>query len=301
MQALYFCVPFREQLVQRRQRFKDREELRRNNDLRDIHVAQNGKNIANKNINSDSWYRYISRGFGGKGNSSERISSGVLSDMVIKTPQGERSTSSINSSPTIVSALSDLFDTIMSHKNRQGTIFPKEFMRVLHDSNGLFKGSQQQDAHEFLNFLLNNIAESTQKEPYRKSGIKSNNGTSCNTSIAKTSSEHCVNGANYNDGSPHDISVGSNRSGSASNFAASDRSWVHDIFQGVLANETKCLSCESVTSREESFLDLSLEISPNCSLSSCLRQFSAIETLRANDKFYCDVCCSLQVSSLYSL
>ena len=40
-----------------------------------------------------------------------------------------------------------------------------------------------------------------------------------------------------------------------------------------MVNETKCLECETVTSREEAFYDLSLEIEQNCSLTACLRNF----------------------------
>ena len=35
------------------------------------------------------------------------------------------------------------------------------------------------------------------------------------------------------------------------------KTWIHDIFQGHLTNQTKCLWCENVTSRDEAFLDLS--------------------------------------------
>ena len=47
--------------------------------------------------------------------------------------------------------------------------------------------------------------------------------------------------------------------------------WVHDIFQGTLTNETKCLSCETVRSKDEDFLDLSVDIDQNTSLTHCLR------------------------------
>lgn len=49
-----------------------------------------------------------------------------------------------------------------------------------------------------------------------------------------------------------------------------------------------------VTSRTEPFLDLSLEVLPNASITSCLRNFSVEERLARQDKFYCDKCCSLQ-------
>jgi hypothetical protein len=43
--------------------------------------------------------------------------------------------------------------------------------------------------------------------------------------------------------------------------------------QGRLVNETRCLQCETVTSREEVFMDLGLEIENNTSLTACLKQF----------------------------
>jgi len=76
--------------------------------------------------------------------------------------------------------------------------------------------------------------------------------------------------------------------------AAATRTWVHEIFQGILTNDTRCLECETVTQRSESFFDLSLEVEANTSVSSCLRTFSKIETLANLDKFFCDKCNCLQ-------
>ena len=72
------------------------------------------------------------------------------------------------------------------------------------------------------------------------------------------------------------------------------KTWIHDIFQGQLTNQTKCLWCENVTSRDEAFLDLSLDVEQNSSVSSCLRAFSGNELLGASDKFQCDACGGLQ-------
>lgn len=46
--------------------------------------------------------------------------------------------------------------------------------------------------------------------------------------------------------------------------------------QGRLVNETRCLQCETVTSREEVFMDLGLEIENNTSLTACLKQFRCV-------------------------
>lgn len=41
-------------------------------------------------------------------------------------------------------------------------------------------------------------------------------------------------------------------------------------------------------------MDLSIDVEMNSSITSCLRQFSASETLCHKNKYFCDVCCGLQ-------
>lgn len=84
-----------------------------------------------------------------------------------------------------------------------------------------------QDAHEFLNYLLNQMSEILEAQEKAAGAATS----------------------------------------------APVNTWVHNIFQGKLVNETRCMQCETITSREEVFMDLSLEIDQNCSLTSCLKQF----------------------------
>lgn len=69
---------------------------------------------------------------------------------------------------------------------------------------------------------------------------------------------------------------------------------MHRLFEGVLTSETRCLTCETVSSRDEAFLDLSIDIEQNSSVTACLRQFSASEMLCQKNKFFCDGCCDLQ-------
>lgn len=69
---------------------------------------------------------------------------------------------------------------------------------------------------------------------------------------------------------------------------------VHRLFEGTLTSETRCLTCETISSRDESFLDLSIDIDQNSSVTACLRQFSASEMLCQRNKFFCDGCCGLQ-------
>lgn len=75
------------------------------------------------------------------------------------------------------------------------------------------------------------------------------------------------------------------------------KNWCTEIFQGTITNETKCFSCETVTSKDETFLDLSIDIPPGesaYSLTYSLNNFSKLEILSHQNKFYCNTCLSLQ-------
>jgi hypothetical protein len=70
--------------------------------------------------------------------------------------------------------------------------------------------------------------------------------------------------------------------------------WIHELFQGILVNETKCLNCETSSSKEENFLDLSVDVEQNTSISHCLQEFSNMEMLCGECKYYCETCSSKQ-------
>jgi hypothetical protein len=74
-------------------------------------------------------------------------------------------------------------------------------------------------------------------------------------------------------GQPQQLQPNGQPPGSSPQQPQQQPTWVHDIFQGWLVSETRCLQCETITRREESFMDLSLEIDHNTSLTSCLKQF----------------------------
>lgn len=141
-------------------------------------------------------------------------------------------------------ALKDMFESMIENKSTIGVVSPQYFMYKLKEKNYLFRqNNMHHDAHEFFNYLINEIIESLNKEI----GIENN--------------------------------------------------WCNNIFQGLITNETKCLSCEAVTSKHETFLDLSVDIPPGegaYSLNHSLNNFSKQETLTNQNKFYCNTCSSLQ-------
>lgn len=143
----------------------------------------------------------------------------------------------------------------------------KGFLAALRRENVLFDSTAHQDAHEFLNFMLNQIGEHLGKIDEQKRQQEA-------AERGQVEEQQVAVRHRY-PGEPQDTQV-------------------HRLFEGTLTNETRCLTCEAVTSRDECFLDLSIDIEHNTSVTACLRQFSASETLRSRNKFFCDGCSGLQ-------
>ncbi|KAH0853269.1 LOW QUALITY PROTEIN: hypothetical protein HID58_093354 [Brassica napus] len=163
-----------------------------------------------------------------------------------------------DSEENLMTCLADLFSQISSQKKKTGVIAPKRFVQRLKKQNELFRSYMHQDAHEFLNYLLNEVVDILEKEA--KATTKPERETSSSSSpekIANGPKAPLANGV-------HKEPV---------------VTWVHNIFQGILTNETRCLRCETVTARDETFLDLSLDIEQNSSITSCLKNFSSTEEL----------------------
>jgi ubiquitin carboxyl-terminal hydrolase 12/46 len=206
---------------------------------------------------------------------------------------------------TLLTCLRDLFNQMTSHKKRVGTIGPKNFVRKLKEENIMFRGLTQQDAHEFLNYTINEISDLLRRDDERAAKLVKDGQLPPTDGLVEPTPPV---------------------SGDAEAAARKRRTWVHDVFGGVLTNETRCLTCECITRRyarprilfrasplgliggllsngmpsvlhvrrDEDFLDLSVELTPNSSITHCLKSFSAWETLSGANKFHCDTCGSLQ-------
>ncbi|MCE0481812.1 Ubiquitin carboxyl-terminal hydrolase 3, partial [Datura stramonium] len=232
---------------------------------------------------------------------------------------------------------------ISSQKKKTGVIAPKRFVQRLKKQNEIFRSYMHQDAHEFLNYLLNELVDILEKEA---SAAKTDQETSYPTEkIANGPTNVHANGVKKE---PLVTWVHKNFQLSAyaivSGYTSPDVSATHFVVGsyiqschvpclvsgykqevkyilsdnselpgsmcfccrfstnlGILTNETKCLCCETVTARDETFLDLSLDIEQNSSITSCLKNFSSTETLNAEDKFFCDKCCRYNVFSAFLL
>ncbi|XP_058463426.1 ubiquitin carboxyl-terminal hydrolase 46 [Malaya genurostris] len=174
---------------------------------------------------------------------------------------------------TLLSCLADLFYSIATQKKKVGSIAPKKFIARLRKEKEEFDNYMQQDAHEFLNFLINHINEIILAE---RNQTKGGSGTSANKNgtCTGTGPGNSLNGDNAQQ--------------------PQEPTWVHEIFQGILTSETRCLNCETVSSKDENFFDLQVDVDQNTSITHCLRCFSNTETLCSDNKFKCDNCCSYQ-------
>ncbi|KAJ1626272.1 putative ubiquitin carboxyl-terminal hydrolase [Pavlovales sp. CCMP2436] len=185
----------------------------------------------------------------------------------------------------LLHCLCDLFRNIHQQKKRCGVIGPRKFVLKLREENELFSTNMHQDAHEFLNYVLNEATEILDGTKAR--AAEQRGGQRGGSAVAAAADGPPLEEGDAVSGSGASKSPGGVR-------RPAPKTWVHDIFEGTLTNETKCLTCETVTTRDEHFLDLSLDIEQNSSVSNCLRSFSTVESLRDGDKYYCDTCCSLQ-------
>ncbi|KIK41080.1 hypothetical protein CY34DRAFT_86095 [Suillus luteus UH-Slu-Lm8-n1] len=183
----------------------------------------------------------------------------------------------IPSSPrTLMSALRSLYIHISQNPADKGTVAPRAFIDKLKELNEAFRNTMHQDAHEFLNYLLNKIVEEIEEEK-KLLQVPLDDSAHSVKSSSTTSQPLVMTASTSSAGNP---SMGT--------------TFIHQIFEGILTSETRCLTCENVSSRDESFLDLSIDIEQNSSVTACLRQFSASEMLCQRNKFFCDGCCDLQ-------
>ena len=70
----------------------------------------------------------------------------------------------------LLGALSDLFLSISTQRKRSGVHAPKRFVAKLRAENEIFNNNMHQDAHEFLNYLLNECAELLEKREKKAAG-----------------------------------------------------------------------------------------------------------------------------------
>lgn len=178
---------------------------------------------------------------------------------------------------SLFTSLKDIFESVVGSHSKMGVIRPAHFLDVLRRENEMFRSAMHQDAHEFLNLLLNEVVTNVEAESSKQQHEV--------LPIDNTDSEQTVTATD---------STSTQVGGSTGSKTPNTSRWVHELFEGLLTSETRCLTCENVSQRDEVFLDLSVDLEQHSSVTSCLRKFSAEEMLCERNKFHCDNCGGLQ-------
>ena len=166
------------------------------------HARQSSnESSANGSKDGGSFVGSVRGGLAGGSGGAPLFSAPSFSGVGTPTANGTLST---DTESTLLTTLHDLFVTISAQPKTCATVAPQAFINQLKKDNEFFRSTLHQDAHEFLNYLINMIAETVEKQEKGKS---------------------------------------KKRLGSKENDA---KTWVHQLFEGILTSETRCLTCETV-------------------------------------------------------
>lgn len=174
--------------------------------------------------------------------------------------------------------LKDIFTALIESNTRTGVLSPQRFLEIFKRDNENFRNQNHQDAHEFYGLVLNDVISNVEANARRQQELEMTNENGLADSV----------------GNAIGASAALTKAQQAIGTTSPGTGWVHDIFEGVLTSETKCLACETASQRDETFLDLSIDLEEHSSVTSCLRKFSDEEMLCERNKFHCDQCGGLQ-------
>ena len=285
LQCLYYSVPFREQLINYPKRTPPGSILRAPDGLPRLHTSPNATSSSQTPISptkpktpgSASSARNPGAPVTAQKPEDKESSEYKKKQATAKGPvlyMNYDNAPAYGMDETLFSSLKDIFEAIIANQSRIGVVSPAKFLEVLRRENEMFRTAMHQDAHEFLNLLLNEVVTNVEVNAKKLEAEKALNEPTTTERFeqALASAMPQVNGLK---------SPGNTR-------------WVHELFEGTLTSETKCLTCENVSQRDEAFLDLSVDLDQHSSVTSCLRKFSEEEMLCERNKFHCDRCGGLQ-------
>ncbi len=118
LQALYFCKPFRDKIIEYKLAYNQRL------NIKDVNLNNNETNITNINNSSNSL------------NENSSISSNSNNtNSITNTKNG---TVSVLKQEHLLNCLAELFYSIVTMKKKKGIVQPKKFIARLRKDNGMF-------------------------------------------------------------------------------------------------------------------------------------------------------------------
>ncbi|XP_018018591.1 ubiquitin carboxyl-terminal hydrolase 1-like [Hyalella azteca] len=164
---------------------------------------------------------------------------------------------------------------------------PYPFLQALRVVNPMFEGNRQQDAHELLHCLLDQLCHLPQDLVKRDAVVKNLSNNASLLSPRPSSPPHKK----------------ARRRSERIQALEEDNSKAVDVvgskFVGRMCLETCCSECEKVTGREETFLEVCVPVKTKADFdddeppSECEVFMSALceeECLQGNNKYWCDAC-----------
>ncbi|KAI9039965.1 ubiquitin C-terminal hydrolase CreB [Aspergillus affinis] len=272
LQCLYYSIPFREAVINYPTRTPiESLEAALANNLRYQNLAANleAEALAEKQKAANQQRSGMSPNPPPK--PEDKDSPEYKKKMALQTMpllETKNNATSYGMSESLFTSLKDIFESVVGSQSRIGIIRPQQFLDVLRREHEMFRTAMHQDAHEFLNLLLNEVVANVEEEALKQPVMKSL--------------------------PPPESTESGEMSSSSGSKTPNTTRWVHELFEGTLTSETQCLTCEKVSQRDEVFLDLSVDLEQHSSVTSCLRKFSAEEMLCERNKFHCDNCGGLQ-------
>ncbi|TID16546.1 cysteine proteinase [Venturia nashicola] len=282
IQCLYYSAPFREQVINFPPRLPSQSLVQSSDAPSDRHLQNGLTSLKTKAGLTSPHFTSSPR--------SKQVITTVTTPGIVPKPEENKESSeykkkvalttgpvlcmdydnctSYGMEESLFTSLKDIFEAVIVHESRTGIVSPHKLLAILKRDFDNFRAPIHQDAHEFLNLLLNQVVENV--EQYTKQ-IE-----------AKPRQIQEVESANGFSNALGTITAGQNTR------------WVHELFEGTLTSETRCLTCENISQRDEVFLDLSVDLEQHSSVTSCLNRFSEEEMLCEKNKFHCDRCGGLQ-------
>ena len=69
-----------------------------------------------------------------------------------------------NMEESLFTGIKDIFDSMAESNSRTGVVSPAKLIKIFREQNEMFNTSMHQDAHEFLNFMLNGVIKEVQRQ-----------------------------------------------------------------------------------------------------------------------------------------